>query len=40
LRRQISALKNDSGAIEDIARSELGFVREGEIIIRVTERGK
>ncbi len=38
LRQQISALKYDIGAIEDIARNELGFVRDGEIIIRVRER--
>lgn len=34
-RREIDALKNDPGAIEDIARSELGMVRPGDVVIRV-----
>ncbi len=35
LRREIEALKSDVGAIEDVARKELGMVRPGEIIIRI-----
>lgn len=34
-RRVIEALKHDPGAIEDIARDELGMVYPGEIILRV-----
>lgn len=37
LRREIEALKNDIGAIEDIARDEHGMVRPGEVIIRIEE---
>ncbi|MCG8419059.1 MAG: septum formation initiator family protein [Proteobacteria bacterium] len=37
LRGQIDALKNDVTAIEDIARSELGMVRPGEVIFRIDE---
>ena len=37
LRREIFALKNDIETIEDIARTELGFVRKGEIVIRLEE---
>ena len=34
LRRDIEALRSDPGAIEDIARRELGLVRPGEVILR------
>lgn len=34
-RRTIEALKHDPGAIEDIARDELGMVYPDEIILRV-----
>ena len=34
LRRDIEALRRDPGAIEDIARRELGMVRPGEVILR------
>lgn len=34
LRRDIEALRSDPGAIEDIARRELGMVRPGEVILR------
>jgi len=34
LRREIDALKNQPGAIEDIARRELGMVMPGELVIR------
>lgn len=34
LRRDIEALRSDPGAIEDIARRDLGLVRPGEIILR------
>jgi cell division protein FtsB len=34
LRRDIEALQTDPGAIEDIARRELGMVRPGEVILR------
>ncbi|ACY12959.1 Septum formation initiator [Haliangium ochraceum DSM 14365] len=37
LRRQIEALKGDVGAIEDIAREELGMVRPNEVIFRIEE---
>ena len=37
LRREIEGLKNDVGAIEDIAREELGMVYPGEVIIRIEE---
>lgn len=37
LRRQIDALKNDIGAIEDIAREEHGMVRPDEVILRIEE---
>jgi cell division protein FtsB len=36
-RREIDALKNEPEAIEDIARSELGMVRPGEVVIRVDD---
>jgi cell division protein FtsB len=38
LRRDIEALRRDPGAIEDIARRDLGLVRPGEVILRF-ERG-
>ncbi len=34
LRRDIEALRSDPGAIEDIARRDLGMVRAGEVILR------
>jgi cell division protein FtsB len=34
LRREIDALKNQPGAIEDIARRELGMVMPGELVLR------
>jgi cell division protein FtsB len=34
LRRDIDALKNQPGAIEDIARRELGMIMPGELILR------
>lgn len=34
LRRDIEALRSDPGAIEDIARRDLGMVRPGEVILR------
>jgi cell division protein FtsB len=34
LRRDNEGLKNDPGAIEDIARRDLGMVRPGELILR------
>lgn len=34
LRREIDALRNSPGAIEDIARRELGMARPGELILR------
>ncbi len=34
LRRDIEALSSDPGAIEDIARRDLGMVRPGEVILR------
>ncbi|HEU5058526.1 MAG TPA: septum formation initiator family protein [Kofleriaceae bacterium] len=34
LRRDIEALRSDPGAIEDIARRDLGLVRPGEVILR------
>jgi cell division protein FtsB len=34
LRREIDALKNQPGAIEDIARRELGMIMPGELVIR------
>jgi cell division protein FtsB len=34
LRREIDALKNQPGAIEDIARRELGMIMPGEIVLR------
>ena len=34
LRRDIEALRSDPGAIEDIARRDLGLVRPGDIILR------
>lgn len=34
-RREIEALKNDSTAIQDIARDEIGLVHPGELVIRV-----
>ena len=34
LRREIDALKNQPGAIEDVARRELGMVMPGELVIR------
>jgi cell division protein FtsB len=37
LRRDIEALRSDPGAIEDIARRELGMVRPGEVILRFEE---
>ncbi|MEM9488238.1 MAG: septum formation initiator family protein [Myxococcota bacterium] len=37
LRHAIDALRTDITAIEDIARSELGMVRAGEIIFRIEE---
>jgi cell division protein FtsB len=39
LRRDISALKQDPRAIEEIARDELGMVFPDEVVIRV-ERGR
>jgi cell division protein FtsB len=33
-KREIEALKNQPTAIEDIARHELGMVREGELVLR------
>lgn len=35
LLREISALERDSGALEDIARNELGMVFPDELIIRI-----
>ncbi len=35
LLREVGALKNDPGAIEEIARHQLGMVRAGELVIRV-----
>jgi cell division protein FtsB len=40
LRREIEALRSDPGAIEDIARDDLGLVRPGELVIRVDEVAK
>ncbi len=34
LRREIDALKNQPGAIEDLARRDLGMVMPGELVIR------
>lgn len=34
LRREIDALKNQTTAIEDIARRDLGMIRAGEIVLR------
>lgn len=34
LRREVDALQNQTGAIEDIARRELGMIRPGEIVLR------
>jgi cell division protein FtsB len=34
-RRSVHALKNDDGAVEDIARGELGMTFPGELVIRV-----
>jgi cell division protein FtsB len=39
LRRDIEALRSDRGAIEDIARRELGLVRPGDVILRFEEEG-
>jgi cell division protein FtsB len=33
--REIEALKSDPAAIDDLARDDLGMVREGELIIRL-----
>ena len=33
--REIEALKTDPAAIEDLARDDLGLVREGELIIKL-----
>lgn len=35
LARRIEALKNDPGAVEDIARGELGMVRPHEVVVRL-----
>ena len=35
LRREIDALERDSGALQDIARNELGMVFPGELIIHI-----
>jgi cell division protein FtsB len=40
LRREIDGLRNDPSVIEDIAREDLGMVREREIIIRIEKRAK
>jgi cell division protein FtsB len=37
LARDVEALKNDPGAIEDIARDELGLVYPGEIVLRLDD---
>lgn len=34
LRREIDALKNQPGAIEDIARRDLGMIMPGELVLR------
>jgi cell division protein FtsB len=39
LRRDIEALRSDTGAIEDIARRDLGLVRPGDIILRFEAQG-
>lgn len=35
LRREIEALKNDPRALERVAREELGFVRPGELVLKL-----
>ncbi len=35
--REIESLKTDPAAIEDLARDDLGLVREGELIIKLEE---
>lgn len=37
LRGELKALRHDRHYVEDIARRELGFVREGEIVYRFRE---
>lgn len=38
LRAEISALRNDRNYIERIARTELGMVRDGELVFQFTDR--
>lgn len=40
LRREIRGLRDDPSVIEDIAREDLGMVREDEIVIRIERTGK
>jgi len=35
LAREVDALRNDPSAVADIARDDLGMVREGELLIRL-----
>jgi cell division protein FtsB len=39
LRREIDALRSDPGAVEDIARRDLGMVRPGDLVLRIDPAG-
>lgn len=39
LRREIHALRDDPSAVEEIARHELGMVKDNEIVVKIEKKG-